>query len=757
MNLATLNSITLNNTLLSRTLGDPFLGLITDPSKPREFVLRADPKNTSGAPVNVDFSTSGYLSRSSDVPYQLFPPGIQIPSTFTVSLDDSLAGATNTGYGMSSIANGDGAYDSFAKLDWLGATSELYMGPPEPAPFAQFTKVLKGTTAGVTRTLDSISTVHRDMRWKLKTRLQKHTYRGTGAAIRGNGTSSVGTATVTCPAGSMTFECLFRPLTSNTSLRYIMAYQSGAGGRLFRFTTGATNRLEWRVVGDALQQFAIIYDNFPTLGNLKRITAVLDTINLQLRLYVDGVEVATPVAITGTYNTVLNAFAILRRPDSATLYMDGDIDDVRIYNYARTQAETQREMDIELTGAETGLIAYWKLNEGSGGSALNSVPAGATMTLTNTTWVGSMEGDSSLAGTVKPIAVGKRRQIEPKWVDTQRLVLQFNDGSMEGVDALRDSGDLLTFGADVSDIYGSTPSAGTWNSCKVMGLVRLGSTPVGTITGDIRGINGGLVGYADSAATINQKLLVDIAGVDPVNEIDLFAHSNLDALNSAEIGHYFDEPINIDDAQSEVLKSIRAWGGPTRVGVQTVGRIDDPRNLTPTVFWTLHDINIAGGGDPYIGEPFGVRVSEVVIGYRPYHTILTPDRIAAIVTLANRVDFGQEYRYVRSPVAGAPEDAKPLIILTGMDSAADAKLEANRLAAFLGRGLDQIRLQVGSGSLSHFIGTVVSLTIEQTNANGDTIVRYEEDEKLYIVIAIDEKLGHGGSYLSDTFSVRMVG
>ncbi|MBP6455629.1 MAG: T9SS type A sorting domain-containing protein [Chitinophagaceae bacterium] len=68
-----------------------------------------------------------------------------------------------------------------------------------------------------------------------------------------------------------------------------------------------------------------------------------------------------------------------------------NLDDIRIWNTARTQAEIQSQMNTELIGNESGLFAYWKLNEsdsGAGISVVNSALAtGATF---NGTTVGTV-------------------------------------------------------------------------------------------------------------------------------------------------------------------------------------------------------------------------------------------------------------------------------------------------------------------------------------------------------------------------------
>jgi len=47
-------------------------------------------------------------------------------------------------------------------------------------------------------------------------------------------------------------------------------------------------------------------------------------------------------------------------------YFDGKIDDVRLWSVVRTSGEIAANYQRQLTGTETDLYAYWKLNEGSG-------------------------------------------------------------------------------------------------------------------------------------------------------------------------------------------------------------------------------------------------------------------------------------------------------------------------------------------------------------------------------------------------------
>lgn len=69
----------------------------------------------------------------------------------------------------------------------------------------------------------------------------------------------------------------------------------------------------------------------------------------------------------------------------------GFIDEVRIWNRARSQREIQRDMHAVLQGNERGLIGYWRLDEwGNGAStAFDSSPSSAHGVYNNARWLGS--------------------------------------------------------------------------------------------------------------------------------------------------------------------------------------------------------------------------------------------------------------------------------------------------------------------------------------------------------------------------------
>jgi glucose/arabinose dehydrogenase/endonuclease YncB( thermonuclease family) len=103
-----------------------------------------------------------------------------------------------------------------------------------------------------------------------------------------------------------------------------------------------------------------------------------------LTLFLDGSQVAQGVqpAFTTTGNGL--AFEIGRNGTTGALWT-GNLDDVRVWNVRRTQAQIAANLNNEYIGAPTGLVGNWRFNEASGttsadyaGQATANLSSGAT-------------------------------------------------------------------------------------------------------------------------------------------------------------------------------------------------------------------------------------------------------------------------------------------------------------------------------------------------------------------------------------------
>ncbi|GBC94004.1 hypothetical protein HRbin15_02509 [bacterium HR15] len=107
-----------------------------------------------------------------------------------------------------------------------------------------------------------------------------------------------------------------------------------------------------------------------------------------MRIYRNGVLEAQKTGMTSF--TRGNFDLYLSSPLGPQSYF-GLIDEVRIWNRARTQREIQRDMHATLAGNERGLVGYWRLDEwGNSVTVANdSSPSGAHGTYSNARWVAS--------------------------------------------------------------------------------------------------------------------------------------------------------------------------------------------------------------------------------------------------------------------------------------------------------------------------------------------------------------------------------
>lgn len=90
-----------------------------------------------------------------------------------------------------------------------------------------------------------------------------------------------------------------------------------------------------------------------------------------LTFYIDGIEQGVRTGVPAPLPTDLPIRLGIRASDLKRAF-EGDMDDVQVWNRALTQTEILQQMDSELSGNETGLIAYYKFNEGQGETLLDA-------------------------------------------------------------------------------------------------------------------------------------------------------------------------------------------------------------------------------------------------------------------------------------------------------------------------------------------------------------------------------------------------
>ena len=116
----------------------------------------------------------------------------------------------------------------------------------------------------------------------------------------------------------------------------------------------------------------IAYTDYGTIstGKWQHIAATRSSSGT-VKIYINGrlevTQTGTPAPPTNTKDLVFG-----QRGDGA-YFFDGGMDDIRIWDIERTQEEIQASMCQKLSGTESGLVAYYPLDEGSGSTAADLV------------------------------------------------------------------------------------------------------------------------------------------------------------------------------------------------------------------------------------------------------------------------------------------------------------------------------------------------------------------------------------------------
>ncbi|MDX8414284.1 MAG: family 16 glycosylhydrolase, partial [Mariprofundales bacterium] len=150
---------------------------------------------------------------------------------------------------------------------------------------------------------------------------------------------------------------------------------SGASDILVSQTVGAVTDQVLRVGWLASDQFTLGFWNddlttaaaYPDVGTWHHWAVSYDATTLARVIYRDGQQVAADTSLaayTGSGSIALGTMLV----PTAT-YAHATLDNLRIWNTARTQAQIQTDRYTTLTGNEANLVGYWNFNDGYGAIA----------------------------------------------------------------------------------------------------------------------------------------------------------------------------------------------------------------------------------------------------------------------------------------------------------------------------------------------------------------------------------------------------
>lgn len=332
---------------------------------------------------------------------------------------------------------------------------------------------------------------------------------------------------------------------------------------------------------------------------------------------------------------------------------------------------------------------------------------------------------TDIKGNVKPRIYGSVMNASPVLVNTSRLIYQFSDRTTATVSAVYDKGSSLTLGTTYTQSNFATfettaVTAGQFNRC--MGFVKLGSAPVGTITGDC----------ADSVTLAGDVFASIITELDAALSVS-FNSASQTALNDVgAIGIFSTGETSTSSLLDDIVKSCGAiWFFSGNVIYSNLIAITSISVLDITDSEIVALERTANG----LGSN-GIPITACSITYDRVETVQQETELAGIVTATRKAVLSQESRnsfiYDSAVLARHPM-AMSITIDSKLRSSTDATTVATRL-------LNLAKVRCDIVQITAVVSQIPALTIGQGVTVTTKKLGYDDGKILTIIsIEIDAK------------------
>ena len=213
-------------------------------------------------------------------------------------------------------------------------------------------------------------------------------------------------------------------------------------------------------------------------------------------VYVNGESLGTTFSRGPLANGAILYWNIIGKSPSHSLH--GEIDEVRIWNDVRTLTEIKDNMFKELNGNENGLIAYYKMTEGSGTTVTDNSSNSNNGTISGASWVTSNAPIGNLF-------TSYQTDIEGLWDHSGTSESEASDGLSMSVSSTLAEANFVVFGNN-NDDTGTTSSS--LSGISKRSKREWNFDEQGTVTADVKIDISNATGYSGSiSAASNYKLL----------------------------------------------------------------------------------------------------------------------------------------------------------------------------------------------------------------------------------------------------------
>ncbi|MCF8332413.1 MAG: LamG domain-containing protein [Bacteroidales bacterium] len=225
-----------------------------------------------------------------------------------------------------------------------------------------------------------------------------------------------------------------------------------------------------------------------TDGTWHHFAGVFNNSSNKLTLYMDGALLIEVNEYNAPGNATLSSY--LGSRGGNTKFADMRMDELRIWDDVRSQSEIQNNMNIELTGSESNLVAYYNMNEGIGTSLMDhssNSNNGTLENMDNSDWV----ADCPLSGTYSG---GSGISGDPYQIATTADLIELSNTSADWSAYFIQTADIA-FNADETQV--------DWNNSGSAGPTD-GFSPIGNSTNNFSGSYNGS-GYTIDNLFINRS------------------------------------------------------------------------------------------------------------------------------------------------------------------------------------------------------------------------------------------------------------